>query len=277
MIAASRGSSWNEAFLDAHPGIGTLMPVRRPRAWTDWPDVAQLQCLLDGLQRSVTNADGRPLRLEPAPAGTGASEYERRIFHDAVLGVRTGAWHDLFNVLVWTVWPSAKAALNARHVTEIERQTQQNRSPVRDALTGFDEDGVIVAVVDPTLAQLARDFRWKALFWGRRADLAQNLRVFVFGHALAEKLLAPFVGLTAKAVFANVEPAFLTLTLGQQRAQLDARLAACIRGARFGSPRRLAPLPVLGLPGWFPAGEHEHFYADAAYFRSGRSRAPPGC
>jgi len=34
--------------------------------------------------------------------------------------------------------------------------------------------------------------------------------------------------------------------------------------------RELSPLPVLGVPGWWPDNERESFYDDADYFRSGR-------
>ena len=34
--------------------------------------------------------------------------------------------------------------------------------------------------------------------------------------------------------------------------------------------RDFAPLPVLGVPGWWPANESPAFYADATVFRPGR-------
>jgi hypothetical protein len=37
------------------------------------------------------------------------------------------------------------------------------------------------------------------------------------------------------------------------------------------TPRALAPLPVLGVPGWWPANEAPGFYDDAAVFRPTRS------
>ena len=38
--------------------------------------------------------------------------------------------------------------------------------------------------------------------------------------------------------------------------------------ARFASPRSMAPMPVLGVPGWHPDTENEAFYDLASYFRS---------
>jgi hypothetical protein len=36
------------------------------------------------------------------------------------------------------------------------------------------------------------------------------------------------------------------------------------------TPRELAVLPVLGVPGWCRDNEREGFYDNADYFRSGR-------
>ena len=37
-------------------------------------------------------------------------------------------------------------------------------------------------------------------------------------------------------------------------------------------PAELAPLPVLGVPGWWAANEAASFYDNRDYFRPGRSR-----
>jgi len=265
--------AWVPGSLYRHPGIETLRPRAGWPGWGAWPDLDDLQALLDAAPRAVTNSEGKSLRLASADINLSAADYEGRVARDAVLAVRMPGWHDLFNVLAWAAWPRAKASLNVRHVVELDRQAGPNRSPARDALTQFDEDGVIVAVVDSTLEQLARDFRWKELFWTRRAHLANGFRVFVFGHALAEKLMAPFVGLTAKAVFIPVEEGFGALDLVEQREALDEQAAALLRApGSFASPRDLAPLPVLGMPGWWVGGESERFYDDDKYFRAGRTR-----
>jgi hypothetical protein len=264
---------WAPGSWYRHPGIETLRPRAGWPEWGDWPDLDDLQVLLDAAPRPVTNTEGRSLRLASADINLSAAEYERRVARDSVLTVRMPGWHDLFNVLAWAAWPGAKASLNVRHAVELDRHAGPNRSPARDALTQFDEDGVIVAVSDPALERLAREFRWKDLFWRHRGVLADGFRVFVFGHALAEKLLAPFVGLTAKAVFIGVAESFHRLDLDGQREMLDDQAAALLRApGSFASPRDLAPLPVLGMPGWWAGGESERFYDDDSYFRAGRTR-----
>jgi hypothetical protein len=35
-----------------------------------------------------------------------------------------------------------------------------------------------------------------------------------------------------------------------------------------------APLPVLGIPGWWPANEDPRFYGDKTVFRPGRALKP---
>jgi hypothetical protein len=96
------------------------------------------------------------------------------------------------------------------------------------------------------------------------------MRFFVFGHALYEKLLAPFVGITGRAVTLMAPPALTAAPAQVQLSSADAALTEKIGAGALASPRNLQPLPVLGIPGWYPAGEEEAFYANATYFRSGR-------
>lgn len=272
-FAVPEAPPWDSRFWQRHPGIETLRPVSGWPAWSRWPGVDDLQSVFDGNAETIVNAIGSPLRLSRAPSVLSAAEYETGVARDARLAVRLPGWHDVFNVLVWSAWPKAKAALNARNMVEIDRHSGGNRSRARDALAGFDEDGVVVCVADPLLERLAREFRWKALFWEHRSALANGFRVFVFGHALAEKLLDPFVGLTAKAVFMESVPGFADSPIDRQRAILDRRLADLLSAPdRFATPAELAPLPVLGIPGWWPGGEDAAFYDDGAYFRPGRFR-----
>ena len=99
-------------------------------------------------------------------------------------------------MLAWLAYPRTKAALNARHHEEetgcgSAAPDRGKRTRVQDALTVFDEHGVIVAASDPELLEMIRAFEWKRLFWTYRARFLEHLRVFVIGHALAEKLLRP--------------------------------------------------------------------------------------
>jgi hypothetical protein len=232
-----------------------------------------LQAFLDAARPHVTNARGQPLRLVEDATG-GAAHYERRVHDAGQLAVRPATWHDRFNVLAWRLFPRAKAALNDRHVTDLDAHPGPGRSRLRDALTLFDEDGLVVAVADPRLEALIRAFRWRALFVDHRAHLASRLAGVPVGHALMEKLRAPFVGLTAKALFVPVSADWFAAPWCERLAVLDAAAAAIVGSTdTLATPRDLAPLPVLGLPGWWAANEDPGFYDDATHFRPGRRAA----
>jgi hypothetical protein len=240
------------------------------RACESWPGLPELQKLVSA--RGVANASGAKLRLvRPSPAR--GRSYEARVYPDAELEVRERDWHDLLNVIVWLAYPRAKAALNARHVVAAAAETS-GRGAVRDALTLLDESGMIVLAARDDLLQHVRDFRWKTLFWHEREAVRESMRFLGFGHALLQKVLRPYVGLTAHAVLFDATPIELNAPAARQLEAVDERLAAALADpARFKSARTLSPLPVLGVPGWWPPNEHEAFYDDAMYFRPGRQRA----
>jgi len=214
--------------------------------------------------------NGRRLRFVPPQAdGLG---YERRIWATGEVETRPDNWHDFFNALVWLAFPRAKAALNARHLREMAA-TEAGRGQARDAMTHFDECGLVVVSEEPALLGLLRDFRWKDLFWERRARVAAAMGFFVFGHATYEQLLAPFRGLTAKAVLYEVAPGWLGRPLAAQLADLDQRLTADLGAGRYASPRELQPVPLLGIPGTTPDNEAAEYYDDTWQFRPGRRAA----
>jgi len=226
---------------------------------------------------NIVTAHGRPLRFA-APRANGDRDrrsYELRIAETGEVETRTQNWHDLFNALVWIAFPGAKAAINAQHAAILaERGAAEARArgPERDALTLFDEGGVAVSSADPALTKLIVDFEWKELFWRRRAQVAAKMRFVAFGHALLEKALSPHLGIVAKTIFLPMDP--LPEEAGLGRA-IDARLAAHFadRGL-FASPRAMAPMPVLGVPGWHPDTARESFYDDRDHFRAKSGSAP---
>jgi hypothetical protein len=239
---------------------------------TAWPSVADLQRLAGP---EVVSGAGTPVAFVEAGAqGRSDLPYEQRIFSSGEVVCRRQEWHDLFNALVWLAFPRTKAALNARHVREMAHEAPGKRGRVRDALTLFDEGGLIVASADGALLRLIREFRWKALFWERRAELTRHMRWFVFGHALYEKALAPFVGITASAVLLEVDEGFLAADTHAQLALADRRVAKMLASEEtVRTPRDFSPLPVLGVPGWSPFTEDERFYDNTGYFRPGRTQA----
>ena len=184
--------------------------------------------------------------------------YEVHLYETGQVRTRPGNRHDLFNALCWLAFPRTKARINALHAAQIPREGGR-RGRLRDLLTIFDEGGALVACADPALNALVREFRWKELFWERRARVRTAMRFVVLGHATLEQALAPWPGITCKALF--IDPA----------QDADAQAAAWLgRLAGGASPRLLAPLPVFGFPGWLPGGERGEFYDDARFFRAPR-------
>jgi len=199
------------------------------------------------------------------------THYELHINETGEVETRASSWHDLFNALVWIAFPRAKAAINAQHAAILEEGGEaeaRRRSPERDALTLFDEGGVIVASRSPELLRLIVDFEWKELFWRRRAELERSVRFLAFGHALYEKALDPYIGIVAKTVFVPVTDLFFMSAAESQVAAVDELIAGHFsRRARFVSPKAMAPMPVMGVPGWHPQTGDESFYDDPQHFR----------
>ncbi len=260
---------WNEAFAEQSPLLMTLRAAARQVAGGDWPALPRLQEVI--ARAGVRTASGLPLQLVP-PVTTGMTEsYEQRLYARGELEFRERNWHDLFNILVWLTFPQSKAALNARHHAAPPAAQAGGRGPVRDALTLFDESGVVVLSVDGGLLRLIREFRWKPLFCERRDAVVAGMEFLPFGHALCEKALAPYKGITGRALLLEVDRDFLVHPPTERRTQIDRRLAQLIADPQaLRHPHDLAPLPVLGVPGWCADNEQPAYYDDRDHFRPGR-------
>lgn len=160
--------------------------------------------------------------------------------------------HDLFNGLMWLSYPKAKRQLNILHAGEIARRgkTTGARGALRDALTLFDENAAMLQAPD-VLVNALRERHWKQLFVELRAEW-RSARLAVFGHALLEKLMQP-----RKPITAHV---WLVSDLS------DEAIASSLTPERLVA-KDFLPLPVLGVPGWWPANATPAFYDDADVFR----------
>ena len=204
------------------------------------------------------DAAGGPLRFVPQTVLPEGQAYERFIFETRQVPTRDGL-HDFFNGLAWLHFPQTKQRLNQLQAEQIAADgIRAVRGPVRDAATLFDENAALLQAPDALWETLqARD--WARLFVAERV-LWQQVRLTLFGHALIEKLVHPRKDITAHVYR-------VPLDLAPQ--EIDAWLAKDL------SPERLAckpfqPLPILGVPGWWPANEIPAFYDDAQIFRARR-------
>lgn len=263
------------------PPFDTLRPALDRIPADRWPLHSELTAAASG----IVLASGAALSfVPPRGARDDRSYYELHIARTGEVETRERNWHDFFNALAWITFPAAKARINAQHAAMLAAGgagEARQRSPARDALTLFDEGGIAVASSRPGLLRLIHEFRWKELFWTRREELARHVDFVGFGHAMYEQSLQPFIGMVAKTVFLPVEEAFVALPASVRRQRIDAMLAAHFGDhARFASPRLMAPMPVLGIPGWHAANENEAFYDDPVHFRGPRPHGerplPPG-
>lgn len=265
--------AWNEGFAEQSPLLVPLRAVARQITGDDWPALPRLQEVI--ARAGICTASGLPLRLV-SPATAAHAPYEQRLYAGGELEFRERNWHDLFNVLVWLTFPRAKAALNARHHAALPAGKADGRGPVRDALTLFDESGVIVISADAELLHMIRGFRWQPLFWERRAEVISSMAFLLFGHALCEKALVPYKGITGRGLLLEVNQDFLALPLAERLTQIDSRVALWISDPQaLQHTHELAPLPVLGVPGWCADNEQSAYYEDRDHFRPGRARRLP--
>ena len=198
--------------------------------------------------------------------------------------------HDFFNGLCWLRFGRSKRRLNQLQAQEIARQgVGQERGALRDALTVFDENALLLQAPDGLWQALcARD--WQHLFVRERDQWAQ-VRIEVFGHALLEKLVQPYVAITGHAWRVMPAPAPTAPIAGPSAhakpaptpthvhpypnpqsqspgvtnadAQLDAWLCDSLQEDLL-RRKAFAPLPVLGVPGWWAANEDPAFYGQTA-------------
>lgn len=226
------------------PWLGALAPLiaQLPAAGT----VAERLNALHALA-----ATELPLpRFVPADSLPRGVAYERFIDDTAEVPTRDNA-HDLLNGLVWLAHPALKWRLNRLQAAAIARDgVGGRRGALRDALTLFDENGALWPRPHPDLrdAWMRRD--WVGLLVDRRALWHERQPVIV-GHALLEQmLLAPRRALTAHVL---LQP--------QPLAMAEADWAA----------KPFVPLPLAGVPGWWPGQEDPDFYRDSKVFRPARN------
>jgi len=253
---------------ELHP----LSAFLRPWFADGTPEIFRLNAA--ARERGLRTGNGAPLSFVMPPVD--AEGYEERAFLTGEVATRPGNRHDLFNALIWLAFPRCKAALNRRHAAALRDARQRGsktRGPLRDALTQFDECGVVVAGSCPELWSVLCAHRWRETFVTRREELLRSTRFVVFGHASHDALAAPFVGLCGKAVFVDVDEAWLKLPAAEALAALDVRLAMLFDSSDF-SPRDWQPLPLLGIPGATVDNQRSDYYDDTRQFRPARTMRP---
>ena len=192
--------------------------------------------------------------------------------------------HDLFNGSIWLTFPKTKALLNYYHMLEITAQgIGASRGRVRDTITVFDENGAILVTAEPSIGEALVGFDWQGSLiepreqWESPKQLDENSQaaVYVFGHALLEKLLQPRKALCAHSIVIHVTQDFFALPLSERIGHLDQKVTDYIEALLSRpdvTPRKLSPLPILGVPHFWADNANPNFYDDSQVFRSGRRK-----
>ena len=246
-----------------------------------WPALEDYQNILAELPEPIFTQSGKILKVvqQDGKPGHFQEHYAPRIYLSGEIQTRTENWHDFFQYLTWFMFPKTKAIINAIHIPAAQARIENNaelgrRSPIENMLSLFDEGGAVILCSDDSMLQLIRDFKWKELFWSRRDELESKLKLVTFGHALYEKGLSPYVGMTANCILLFVNESILQQTNQEQLDYIDTELSTLFStGEPYKKPKDLSPFPLLGLPGWDSDNENEAYFDNTNYFRPGRNRA----
>jgi hypothetical protein len=219
----------------------------------------------------LLNHRGLPVHFVSQAALPEGVAYEAFISDIGAVPTRNNL-HDFFNAMMWLRFPRIKVELNRLQAAEIMRvsthaESSGARGRLRDGATIFDENAALFITADFELADLLRRHQWHALFVEKRLRFLNNVDVILFGHALIEKLAAPYKAITAHAWVILVEPGFFAIPPDEQRGWIDSAVAQGISEGL--STADFTPLPVLGVPGWWQ-DQHAEFYADVIVFRPKR-------
>ena len=210
-----------------------------------------------------------------------SDHYEVRIAERKEVETRLKCTHDLCNALIWRAYPKSKWALNQRYYQALyDRKESWTRSSRRsqeeDLCTVINENVVIVAYEDEEDRELIQSFLWHDFFWKRRNGLRERMELFFWGHALLEKSMHPYIGMTGHGVFIPVKKSFFSFPIQQKVAYIDSKFLDIIREKVMVSVQDLSPFPILGFPGFFADAERESFYENTWYFRPGRKGKKQG-
>lgn len=262
-------------FFDGIPWQQAWYATVRPAAAgvvaaADW----RMQLNADASALDLRNHRGLPLQFVPQEQLPPGLAYESYISSAGCVPTRENL-HDFFNALVWLTFPNIKRQLNALQAAQIAQLgIGKSRGPARDAATIFDENAALLVLADTaecqTLIENLRAHCWQAAFQEQRALWGRQAEVWSFGHALMEKLVQPYKAITAHSWVVSAPAEFFGWEWDAKRAWLDRQVSAQLVAQAL-SNAAYTPLPVLGIPGWWP-GQDAAFYADATVFRPRRSK-----
>ncbi|GHA76766.1 hypothetical protein GCM10009007_17190 [Formosimonas limnophila] len=245
--------------------------------WAQSPDL--IESLNHATKGVLQSGSGQTLTFIPQTDLPDGEAYEAHIYRTGGVPTRLNL-HDFFNACIWLTFPKTKAVLNARQAEQIATLgVQHERGVARDALTLFDENAAILMTSNTRISDALRQFDWHNALVSTRSlwdnpfqpNPSAQAALYPFGHALLEKLTAPYKAICTHTWVVSVEANWFALPLPERLRDLDRRLAKQLTHISL-NPRDFCPLPVLGVPHFWADNADQTFYNDARVFRAGRTR-----
>lgn len=252
---------WDRPWLTQFRAAGKYLAAQ--------PDWIAAACEV-AAEHQLINSFGHPIRFLPQQLFTLGTPYEIQIAATGEVPTRNNL-HDFFNTLIWLHFPFTKRILNQLQADALDTApVRSRRGPQRDAATLFDENAAIVVSHDESLLAALREHEWKQVLQQSPPAFFSKIDVILFGHALLEKLVAPYKSITAHVWTIPFESSWFTQPRVMQYATLDRHLADEL--SRGFNNSAFCHLPVLGVPGWWH-GQDDRFYADTEVFRPKRPQS----
>lgn len=271
---------WNPEFYKASPMYQLLQPWAEEYVeFKQWPGLDVYEQHLRKQNPAVMTLSGKVLTIveQDVKPNSFHEHYAPRIYTSGELQTRINNWHDFFQFLTWMMFPKSKAVINSIHIPMARERIESGndtgrRSPLENAMSLFDEGGALILSSNHDLLEMVRNFDWKSLFWKHRKELKDQFQCIIYGHALYEKGLAPYLGMTANTILFEVDKDYFSASSSEKLKFSDQLLAEYLNRDVIEKPKDLQPFPILGMPGWYQGNEDEIFYENQEYFRPGRRR-----
>lgn len=204
--------------MDGHPASVSMGETSSANPWL-WPyggDLARFDPRMDYEGSVACRLNDRLCKsvdIQPSfihsTEHLGALQYER-VVQTGFIPTRDLS-HDWYNGQVWLAFPEVKQLINSRHIADANHPeglpdgfAGNGRSPLRDALTLFDESGGLFLTTEWSMCEALLAHDWITLLCEQRESWPSRARVLLVGHGLLDSMSKPHKGLCAKAVPVHV-------------------------------------------------------------------------
>ena len=258
----SKQDQWDTSVLRSSPILHQLTDlIGYFSNYANWPTLDDYQAIFKLKKIGITPV------AQSTIIESFEDQYEPRVYLRKELQTRTENWHDFFNAMVWMSFPNTKKTLNALHFKAASsREAGTNRSTLENRITQFDECGAVILTSNSALLELVRNHQWKELFIEHRDAFENEIKCVIFGHAIFEKALAPYIGMTCHCILIDDKKLLKEVHEGDYT-NLDLYLDDLWKHTLSTNPERFNALPVLGIPGYW-SDQSTTFYNNDKYFRS---------